>query len=207
MKMFLVILISYLLGNFQTSYLLGKVFMKSDIRDFGSGNAGTTNALRVYGVKAALATLFLDAFKGFIAVAIGRYLLKGTELQGLAMYIAGISVILGHDWPVFLKFKGGKGIATTIGIALTISPLAAIICIILGITIIALTKYVSLATMTAIVIWPIISYVLMKLNLYEQNYDFLIFASILAAIAIYKHKVNIKKLIKGEESKFGSKAK
>lgn len=202
MKMFLVILISYLLGNFQTSYLLGKVFMKSDIREFGSGNAGTTNALRVYGVKAAIATLVLDAVKGFIAVLIGRYL-----LGEMGVYLAGVGVILGHDWPVFLKFKGGKGIATTIGIALTISPLAAIICIILGITIIALTRYVSLATMTAIVIWPIISFVLMKLDLYEENYNFLIFAAVLAVIAIYKHKTNIKKLIKGEESKFGHKAK
>lgn len=201
MNIFLVILISYLLGNFQTSYLLGKIFMKSDIREFGSGNAGTTNALRVYGVKFAIATLVLDAVKGAIAVIIGVYFLG--EMGG---YLAGVSVVLGHNWPVFLKFKGGKGIATTIGVALAISPLVAIICVIIGISIIAKTRYVSLATMSAIVIWPVISYIMMLLNKEQMNYRFLIFASILALIAIYKHKTNIKRLLKGEESKFGSKA-
>ncbi len=201
MKIFLVILISYLLGNFQTSYLLGKIFMKTDIREFGSGNAGTTNALRVYGVKFAIATLILDAVKGAIAVMIGRYFLG--EIGG---YIAGVSVVLGHDWPVFLKFKGGKGIATTIGVGLTISPLAAFICIVIGLSIIAKTRYVSLGTMSAIVIWPIISYIMMLISRQTVDYKFLIFTSILALIAIYKHKDNIKRLSKGEESKFGSKA-
>lgn len=201
MKIFLVILISYLLGNFQTSYLLGKIFMKTDIREFGSGNAGTTNALRVYGAKFAIATLVLDALKGALAVIIGRYLLG--ELGG---YLAGVSVVLGHDWPVFLNFKGGKGIATTIGVGLTISPLVAIICVIIGVSIIIITKYVSLGTMSAIVVWPILSYILMLLGKDTLNYRFLIFSSILALIAIYKHKANISRLLKGEESKFGSKA-
>lgn len=174
--------------------------MKSDIREFGSGNAGTTNALRVYGKKFAIATLLLDAVKGSIAVVIGVYLLG--EIGG---YIAGVSVVCGHNWPVFLKFKGGKGIATTIGVALTISPLLAAICIILGIAIIAKTKYVSLGTMTAIVIWPFISYLFMILNLEELNYKLLLFSMLLAIIAIYKHKTNIKRLLKGEESKLGSK--
>lgn len=200
MRIFLVILISYLLGNFQTSYLLGKIFMKSDIREFGSGNAGTTNALRVYGKKFAIATLLLDAVKGSIAVVIGVYLLG--DIGG---YIGGLSVVCGHNWPVFLKFKGGKGIATTIGVALTISPLLTAICIILGIAIIAKTKYVSLGTMTAIVIWPFISYLFMILNLVELNYRLLLFSMLLAIIAIYKHKTNIKRLLKGEESKLGNK--
>lgn len=201
MKIFLVIIISYLLGNFQTSYLLGKIFMKTDIREFGSGNAGTTNALRVYGKKFAIATLVLDALKGAIAVLIGRYF-----LGELGAYLAGISVVLGHDWPIFLQFKGGKGIATTIGVGLAISPSVAIICIIIALLIIALTKYVSLGTMSAIVLWPILSYILMMLGREVVNYRFLIFSSILALIAIYKHKANISRLLKGEESKFGSKA-
>lgn len=201
MKIFLVIIISYLLGNFQTSYLLGKIFMKTDIREFGSGNAGTTNALRVYGKNFAIATLVLDALKGAIAVLIGRYF-----LGELGAYLAGISVVLGHDWPIFLQFKGGKGIATTIGVGLAISPSVAIICIIIALLIIALTKYVSLGTMSAIVLWPILSYILMMLGREVVNYRFLIFSSILALIAIYKHKANISRLLKGEESKFGSKA-
>lgn len=201
MEIFLVILISYLLGNFQTSYLLGKIFMKTDIREFGSGNAGTTNALRVYGKKFAIATLLLDAVKGSVAVMIGFYFLE--EIGG---FIAGISVVLGHNWPVFLKFKGGKGIATTIGVALAISPIIAIICIVLGLGIIAKTKYVSLGTMTATAIWPFVSFLFMVLNLETLNYKFIVFSSILAMIAIYKHKMNIKRLLNGEESKLGSKA-
>ena len=201
MKIFLVILVSYLLGNFQTSYLIGKIFMKSDIREFGSGNAGTTNALRVYGIKAAVATLFLDAAKGFVAVVIGRYF-----LGEIGIYLSGVSVILGHDWPVFFKFKGGKGIATTIGLALIISPLSALICIVIGVSIIALTRYVSLGTTSAIALWPLVSYILMVTDLYKLNYNFIIFAIILALIAIYKHKANIQRLIHGNESKLGSKA-
>lgn len=200
MEIFLVILISYLLGNFQTSYLLGKIFMKSDIREFGSGNAGTTNALRVYGIKFAVATLVLDALKGAIAVVIGVYFLG--EIGG---YLSGVSVVLGHNWPAFLKFKGGKGIATTIGVALTISPLVAIICIILGVLIIIKTRYVSLGTITAIVIWPLLSFILMILKVVNLNFNFIIFSSILAIIAVYKHKTNINRLLKGEESKIGSK--
>ncbi len=201
MKIFLVILVSYLLGNFQTSYLIGKIFMKSDIREFGSGNAGTTNALRVYGIKAAVTTLILDAAKGLIAVVIGSYV-----LGEIGIYLSGVSVILGHDWPIFFKFKGGKGIATTIGLALIISPLAAVISIIIGVSIIAITRYVSLGTTIAIGLWPLVSYVLMKTDLYGLNYNFIIFACVLAVISIFKHRSNIKRLIKGEESKLGSKA-
>lgn len=174
--------------------------MKTDIREFGSGNAGTTNALRVYGIRFAVATLVLDALKGTIAVVIGVYFLG--EIGG---YLSGVSVVLGHNWPIFLKFKGGKGIATTIGVALTISPLVAGICIIFGILIIIKTRYVSLGTMTAIIMWPIISLILMTLNIENLNYNFIIFSSILAIIAIYKHKTNINRLLKGEESKIGSK--
>ena len=201
MKIFLTIIIAYLLGNFQTSYLLGKVFMKTDIREFGSGNAGTTNALRVYGKKFAIATLLLDIIKGSIAVLVGKYFLGET-----GALVAGISVVCGHNWPVVLKFKGGKGIATTIGVGLAISPLIASICVVIGVLIIAISKMVSLGTLSAIVIWPIISYIFMFIDYYPMDYRFLAFTVVLALIAIYKHRANIVRLIKGEESKLGSKA-
>lgn len=201
MEIFLTIIIAYLLGNFQTSYLLGKVFMKTDIREFGSGNAGTTNALRVYGKKFAIATLFLDIIKGSIAVIVGKYFLG--EMGAL---LAGISVVCGHNWPVVLKFKGGKGIATTIGVALAISPLIATVCVVIGILIIAKSKMVSLGTLLAIVIWPIISYISMAFGYYTMDYMFLAFTVVLALIAIFKHRANIKRLVKGEESKLGKKA-
>ena len=192
----LIIITSYLLGNFQTSYILGKIIKKTDIREFGSGNAGTTNALRVFGKKFALATLLLDALKGVIAVIIGKYI-----LNDMGMLISGIFVVLGHNWPVFLKFKGGKGIATTIGVALVTLPVQGIICIAIGISIIIKTKYVSLGTMLAVAIWPIV-YLFTK-RPFDHRY--FIFTLILALMAIYKHKSNISRLLRGEESKLGKK--
>ena len=112
----------------------------------------------------------------------------------------------GHNWPVVLKFKGGKGIATTIGVGLAISPLIASICVVIGVLIIAISKMVSLGTLSAIVIWPIISYIFMFIDYYPMDYKFLAFTVVLALIAIYKHRANIVRLIKGEESKLGSKA-
>ena len=194
----LIIIVSYLIGNFQTSYILGKMIKKTDIRQFGSGNAGTTNALRVYGKKFATATLLLDAIKGSIAVIIGRHILGDTGAM-----IAGFGVVAGHNWPVFLKFKGGKGIATTIGVALVLLPIQGIICIIIGISIIAKTKYVSLGTMSAVVIWPIVYTIINLLTNKPLDSHFLTLTIVLAIMAIYKHKSNISRLLRGEESKLG----
>lgn len=138
-EILLCIVIGYLLGNFQTSYILGRLIAKKDVREYGSQNAGTTNALRVFGARIAIATLILDLLKGVLAVYIG-YKLAG-DIGGMA---AGLSVVIGHNWPVFLKFKGGKGVATSIGVALMITPISTLAAIVIGLLIIAKTKYVSL---------------------------------------------------------------
>ncbi|KNF08715.1 glycerol-3-phosphate acyltransferase PlsY [Gottschalkia purinilytica] len=195
-EIIIIILISYLLGNFQTSYILGRVFKKTDIRKFGSGNAGTTNALRVFGKKIAIATLLIDALKGVAAVMIGR------EISGdIGAITAGVSVVIGHNWPVFLKFKGGKGIATTIGVGLTITFLSGIISIILGILIVIKTKYVSLGSLLAVIIWPVITIIVYK----PFNLSLLILTTLLAIMALYKHRSNIRRLLSGQESKLGNK--
>lgn len=192
-----VILIGYGLGNFATSYILGKAFKKTDIRMHGSGNAGATNALRVFGVKLAAATFVIDAFKGVLAVIIGRLILG--DIGGL---IGGVFVVVGHNWPVILKFKGGKGIASTIGVVLTINYQIALICIVVGLVLVIITKYVSLGSITAMSLLPILVVVMVK----PFDVNFFIFAVILTAMAIYRHRSNIKRLIYGNESKLGQKA-
>lgn len=189
--------ISYALGNFATSYILGKIFKKTDIRKHGSGNAGATNALRVFGPKLAAATFLFDALKGVLAVIIGRMILG--DIGG---YLGGIFVVVGHNWPVILKFKGGKGVASTIGVALTINYKLALICIVIGLIIVIVTKYVSLGSITAMLILPILSILLVR----PFDIVFFIFTIILAMMAILRHRSNIKRLINGNESKLGQKA-
>jgi len=190
----LVILIAYLIGNFSTSYFVGKLFAKIDIREHGSGNAGSTNVLRTLGKKAAALTLLGDLLKGVLAIYLGNRF--GTEFLALA---CGVAVVIGHNWPMLLGFKGGKGIATTMGVALAVKPIIALICISIGASILYKYKYVSLASIIAISLFPFILYI------YGLNY--FLFGLILALLAIYKHRENIKRLLAGNESKIGEKSR
>lgn len=192
MRIALTIIIAYLIGNFSPSYFLGKFFAKKDIREYGSGNAGTTNALRVFGKKIGILTLVLDIAKGVLAVIIGNYLL-GEE----GRYIGALFVVLGHNWPVLLKFKGGKGVATSVGVLLTLNWKLGLIVLALGIIIIIITKYVSLGSLLGSVFAPFISFMLLGTTRSYLFYTTLI----LAATSIFKHRSNIKRLIKGNENK------
>jgi len=189
----LLILISYFIGNFSTSYFVGKLFAKIDIRDHGSGNAGSTNVLRTLGKKAAALTLLGDLLKGVLAIYLGKRF--GTEFLALA---CGVAVVIGHNWPLILGFKGGKGIATTMGVALTIKPLTALLCISLGIVILYRYKYVSLASIVSISIF--------SLTMLIYGFNYFLFGLILAILAIYKHRENIKRLLDGNERKIGDKS-
>ncbi|MBB6216982.1 glycerol-3-phosphate acyltransferase PlsY [Anaerosolibacter carboniphilus] len=190
----LAVLLSYVIGNFSTSIIVSKLWAGIDIRKYGSGNAGATNVLRTLGMKAGLVTFIGDALKAILAVWIGRRL--GGE--GTAL-ICGIAVVIGHNWPAFLGFKGGKGIASSIGVGLSVNPIIAIICIIVGILIIAKTKYVSLGSVVAICLLPIL--------LLFVGFKFFLFGLALALMAIYRHKENISRLLKGTESKLGQKSR
>ncbi len=189
----LLIFLAYFIGNFSTSYLLAKLFAKIDIREYGSGNAGSTNILRTLGKKAAVLTLIGDLMKGVLAVLLGK-----TFGGPTVALLCGIAVVVGHNWPVFLRFKGGKGIATTIGVVLVIKPLIAIICISIGIAILIKFKYVSLASVIATTILP--------LTILIYGFNYFLFGLILALLAIYKHRENIKRLLTGDERKIGEKA-
>ncbi|MFT9496523.1 glycerol-3-phosphate 1-O-acyltransferase PlsY [Anaerosolibacter sp.] len=190
----LAILLSYTIGNFSTSIIVSKLWAGIDIRKFGSGNAGATNVLRTLGMKAGLVTFIGDALKAILAVWIGSRL--GGE--GTAL-ICGIAVVIGHNWPIFLGFKGGKGIASSIGVGLFVNPIVAIICIIVGVLIVAKTKYVSLGSVVAISLLPVL--------LLFSGFKFFLFGLVLALMAIYRHKENIGRLLKGTESKLGQKSR
>ncbi|MDI3534315.1 MAG: acyl phosphate:glycerol-3-phosphate acyltransferase [Thermosediminibacterales bacterium] len=190
----LTVIASYLLGSISFSYIIVKLWMNIDIRNYGSGNAGATNVLRVLGKKAAAAVLFLDMLKGFIAVVIGNQI--GGENISL---ICGIAVVLGHNWPVFFKFKGGKGIATSIGVVLAISPLIMLYLILIAVVIIYFTRYVSLASITGALIYPLL------VLLFKMPKEYIIFSLILSILAVIRHHSNIYKLLTGKESKIGEK--
>ena len=150
-KVIFCIIISYLLGNISGGMIFGKLLFNKDIRDYGSKNAGTTNALRVFGIKAGALTFIVDVLKSLLACFIGMKLLG---LSGILL--AGIFVVIGHNWPIFLNFKGGKGIASSFGFIIFLDYKIAIVAILIFVTIVILTKYISLASMiTTTLVLPI----------------------------------------------------
>ncbi|WZL74761.1 glycerol-3-phosphate 1-O-acyltransferase PlsY [Clostridiaceae bacterium 35-E11] len=185
----ILIVISYFLGNFATSLIISKLWANMDIRKHGSGNAGATNMYRILGAKAATLTLIGDALKGVFAVWIGRRF--GGEYTAL---LCGMAVIIGHNWPILLGFKGGKGIATAIGVVLTVNYFIALICILLGILVLIKTKYVSLASMVGVITLPV-------LLLFNEGMIHFLFGLMLMAMALFRHRGNIDRLLKGNESK------
>lgn len=192
MKYLFVIILPYIIGCFSSAYIIGKAFKKIDIRNFGSGNVGSTNALRVMGAKLGIFTFLLDILKGVVAVYVGRFILG--EIGGL---IAGLSVVVGHNWPVFIGFKGGKGVATSIGVLLTLFGIVVFIPLIITLIIILISKYVSLGSLSFLVLTPIVYWIIAKP--FDIRYFLLSLA--LAMLGIIRHKENIKRLINGNESK------
>lgn len=186
MELALTIIVSYLIGNLSPSYLLGKLAKNIDIREHGSGNAGATNVLRVMGKKFAALTFVVDALKGVLAVVVVRYFFG----EDYAMF-AGVFVVAGHNWPFILKFKGGKGVATSIGLILVIHPFYGLVAMLIGIVTILKTKIVSLGSMVGMISFAV-------LVLFFSR-DYAIFAVVLAIMSLFRHKQNIHRLIRGEE--------
>ena len=193
-SLMIVIGIGYLLGSLPYGLILVKIFHGIDIRTIGSGNIGATNVLRAGYKWLALITLFLDAFKGAIAVLIVKYYL-GYKNDYVAL--AGLASIMGHMYPIWLGFKGGKGVATFFGIILAFNP---VIFLISGLTWLVsafITRYSSLSALLAVIIFPISCYFLDR--------QFLSVAIVIAIMILYKHKDNIKRLMSGQESKINFK--
>jgi glycerol-3-phosphate acyltransferase PlsY len=193
----LAVVISYLLGSVSFSILFARWLRKIDIRQHGSGNAGATNTLRVLGKGPAIAVFALDIAKGIAAVLLGR-LLGHAEWVSV---VAGLAAIIGHNWPVFFRFKGGKGIATTIGAVALWAFLPSLMAGIVAIAAIVFTRYVSLGSIVFAVLLPI-SFALLRLDaVYIWG------AVAITVLAVYRHRKNIVKLIQGTENKLGGSKK
>lgn len=192
---------AYILGSVPTSVWFGKIFYKVDLRDYGSGNAGATNALRVFGNKAGALILVLDALKGFAAVYLSRFFGEAsfTTENNYVIYqlILGSVALLGHVFPVFAGFRGGKGIATLVGIVIALFPQAVLICLVVFLVAFLPTRYVSLGSMAAAITFPIAVILILQSNLTAE----IIFSIAVAVFVPLTHHKNIKRLLKGQENK------
>ncbi len=186
-------ILGYLLGNFQTGVIVGRLIARKDLRMYGSGSSGATNAMRVLGKKAGILTLLGDIAKGMIAVEIG-ILLLGRD-GGLA---AGLFVVIGHIWPAFFGFNGGKGIATTLGVLLILQPLYAAIIIIVMAILICATRTVSLSNLLGIGTYLLLNTITAGMN---QDWILICFGLLLAGLVIFAHRDNIQRLNWGTETK------
>lgn len=194
--------IGYFLGSVSTSILVARISKNIDIRDFGSGNAGATNTLRVLGKKAAAVVVIGDALKGVLAILIAMALCAVFDVQSsIPLYAAGLFAVIGHNFPVYFGFKGGKGVLTSIVTVIMLDPIIGLIVLVFAVAVMAVTRYVSLGSCLG----AILLFILASALRYSNTY-FMILCQILSVLVIIKHKSNIKKLINGTESKLGSKA-
>lgn len=205
----ILIVISYLLGSFPTAVWVGKIFHGIDIREHGSNNAGATNTFRVLGNSWGWIVLIIDISKGYIAATmpliLESFYLGFKDEVLIYQLIASFCVILGHVFPVFANFRGGKGVATTLGIILAINLDTALISLAIFLIIFMLTSYVSLGAIIASVVFPFISFFGMK----EDARIMIIFSILVSLIVLFSHRKNINRLMRGEENKmnfFGRKA-
>lgn len=205
----IVAIIAYLIGSINFSIIISKKLAGFDVRQKGSGNAGTTNVLRSVGKKAALITLICDILKG--VVAIGIALLFGNIVQNvdkaLLVQLAGIFVVVGHTFPIFFGFKGGKGIATSLGILLMTNWQIGLICLVFALVLMAITRMVSVGSIAAAILFPVLvifidqNYIVPDAN----NWKYLIFSIVLCLIVLFNHRENIKRILNGTENKISFK--
>lgn len=206
------LIVGYCLGMFQTGYFYGKAH-GIDIRTQGSGNAGTTNTLRVLGWKAGLVTFAGDLLKAILAVLIIYFIFRGNypdSVKMLELY-AGFGAVLGHNFPAYMKFQGGKGIACTSGMILAVCPITVPVCLGLFIAAVAITRYVSLGSILVVTAYLIQVIVFGQMGFFglsaEYLPEFYIVSACFTVMGLWRHRANIKRLITGTENKFGMKKK
>ena len=200
-------IIAYLIGSINFSVILSKKMAGFDVREKGSGNAGTTNMLRSVGKKAAALTLICDVLKGVVAILIAIFIgwAFRIENQSLLVQIAGIAVVLGHTFPIFFGFKGGKGVATSLGILIMSNWQIGLICLVFGVLLIALTRMVSLGSCSAAVLFPVLTLFITDHYIVTQGSGYLIYSIILAVIVLFNHRSNIKRIMAGKENRISFK--
>ena len=203
----IIAVIAYLIGSVNFSVILSKKMAGFDVREKGSGNAGTTNMLRSVGKKAAALTLLCDILKGVVAILIAMFIgwAFKVENQSLLVQIAGIAVVLGHTFPIFFGFKGGKGVATSLGILVMSNWQIGLICLVFGVLLIVLTRMVSLGSCAAAVLFPVLTLFITENYIVSQGSGYLIFSIILAVIVLFNHRSNIKRIMAGKENRISFK--
>ena len=207
----IVAIIAYLIGSINFSVLISKKMAGFDVREKGSGNAGTTNMLRSVGKKAAVITLVCDILKGVVSIVIAIIvgnIAKNLDRE-LLLQIAGIAVVLGHTFPVFFGFKGGKGVATSLGVLLMSNWQIGLICLVFAVVLMALTRMVSLGSCAAAVLFPVLTLFINQhytvLTDGKSGRVYFIYSVILAIIVLYNHRSNIKRILNGTENKLSFK--
>ena len=201
-----VCIIAYLIGSVNFSVILSKRIAGFDVRERGSGNAGSTNMLRSVGKGAAALTLVLDIAKGLVAILIAFLIGKIAKEANPAILvqIAGFFAVLGHTFPIFFGFRGGKGVATSLGVLLLINPLIGVICLVFALVVMALTRMVSLGSIMAAVLFPVLT-IFISDNYFVEGYNYIIFGVAMAALVIFNHRSNLKRIYAGTENRLGSK--
>ncbi len=189
---FTVAIIAYLFGSIPTGYLIAKQLFGIDIRNFGSKNIGATNMFRTLGAKPALIVLLVDVIKGAIPVLIAQWLLPNDVLASL---LAGAVAVIGHNYTCWLNFKGGRGVATSLGVVITLVPLGALLVFLIWAVIVYITRYVSLGSIIGAVCAPVTAWY------FGYDSKVQIFIAVMALLVIVGHKDNIKRLLSGTENK------
>ena len=202
----LVAIIAYLIGSVNFSVIFSKKFAGFDVREKGSGNAGTTNMLRSVGKKAAAITLICDILKGVVAIGIAILFGYIPDMnKELLLQIAGVAVILGHTFPVFFGFKGGKGVATSLGVLLLSNWQIGLICLVFALVLMILTRMVSVGSCAAAILFPVLTLFINEhytvLTEGKSGNVYFIYSVILAIIVLFNHRENIKRLLNGTENK------
>ena len=204
----LFVLLAYLTGAFPSAVWLGKTFYKIDVREFGSGNAGATNTFRVLGKKAGIPVLIMDIFKGWLSVNYISFLTNFPQSEEAIFEVQlafGIAAVIGHLFPVYTGFRGGKGIATLLGLLVGLNPIAAITSIVVFIIVFLISKYVSLGSILASVAFPVVVFFILDQK--DVNSSLELFSVFVPILTLITHQKNIERLVRGEETKvkFGKK--
>ena len=200
-------IVAYLIGSISFSVIISKKMAGFDVREKGSGNAGATNMLRSVGKKAAALTLLGDALKGVVAILfaiIVGAIVKEAD-KSLLVQIAGILVVIGHTFPIFFGFKGGKGVATSLGVVLMTNWKIGLICLVFALVLMALTRMVSMGSVGAAILFPVLVLFMHTNFTVSEGTGYLIYSIILAIIVAFNHRSNIKRILNGTENKLSFK--
>ena len=200
-------LIAYAIGSVNFSVIISKKMAGFDVREKGSGNAGSTNMLRSVGKKAAALTLICDILKGVVSIGIAILVGKVLKIEesAILVQIAAIAVVIGHTFPLFFGFIGGKGVATSLGILLIVNWQIGLICLVFALVLMILTRMVSLGSCSAAVLYPILTLFIKDNYIVQNGGSYFIFSIILAVIVLFNHRENIKRLMNGTESRISFK--